>query len=1075
MDRSVARGREAGSGRGARPGAGRPRAWLPIILALGSALAPAGVSGQQPVPAAGTTPAADTVPADSTLTARQRALARLRAMRVDPVQPDTTPTDSAAADSAAADTGSAEIVVEGEPAPGVDEPRSTPDDPLRRPLRPGRDPMLAPDDTLIVFTDDTPSVDRVMVEDSLRALLQSLAGYQVTEYEGDAAIYSTETRQLELRGAPRVGRGPEGLEADSLLVYEGATGIVCGYGSPVLSGGNQDPVESDELCFNIERNIGMARGARTKFQQGATWYVRGAENRVYLLTGGEKNALYGEHAEFTSCDLEHPHYTFKARSLKMVEGDMMVARNITLEFEDVPVFWLPWMVQSMKRDRRSGLLMPEFGVNEIVRNNSGYNRSLSNLGFYWAINDYASAKGTFEWYSNNWTAVEGALTYRWLRQFLQGNLTAKQYWRQQQGLAGARSRELTINTSNSWQPDERTRLQLNANYATSAQFVEDNSFDPRELNRNITSSASINRSFDWGTMSLGADRREQLSTGQVEWKLPGLALNISPVTLWQPSEGLGLTWNGSGNVTNRTRHVPDTLGTRDTRTLDARYSQSLSFGKLGLSQNITWYDEAVQGPSTGPALPGLGGGFGAGLDGSGIDGVVDRVGSPGFLLDEDREERLGWFTSLSYQQVLWAGTVLSPSVSINGNQIRDDRTFGDFVAEPNRISAGATLNTSVYGFWPGFGNFSRIRHKIAPTLRWSYSPAPSFSALQEEIFGVRNLREQNRLTLSFNQTFEAKVREDATADTAAAVDTASTDGSAAGSTGLAAGERPSGEPRRLPRAEKVMLLALDTRTSFVYDFVAASEEGRGFLTEEIQNSIRSDLLRGFQLSMAHSLFAKEPATEGQLEPRRFDPYLTDVSASFSIDNNFWLFGFLGLTSSADGPAGPGADAGTMDPEAEGVANSDDPSVGAESDPERTSGPGSIIPNRGPQDEMRSGVGGWRAAFNYSFRRSRPTLTRPETGENQLLSGNVSFQPTELWSLRWSTAYSLTDSEFANHVLTLTRDLHRWQANFDFVKAQNGNFLFSFRVQLRDNPDLKLDYDQREGPAERGARLPRGTQ
>ncbi len=1067
MDRSVASGSETGSGRCARPGAGGSRAWLPVILGLGLALAPTAVFAQQPGLAGDTTVVGDTVPSDTTLTTRERALARLRAMRVDPVQPDTTVPDSAAEamdDEAmaaeSADTGAAEIVVQSDTAPGVAEPRSTPDDPLRRPL-PARDLLLEPDDSLGVFTDDTPSVDRVMVEDSLRTLLRSLAGYQVTEYAGEAAVYSTETRQLEIRGSPSVGRGGEGLAADSLLVYEGDSGIVCGYGSPVLSGGNQAPVESDELCFNIERNIGVAVGARTKFQQGATWYVRGADNRVYLLTGGEKNSLYGERAQFTSCDLEHPHYTFKARSLKMVEGDMMVARNITLEFEDVPVFWLPWMVQSMKRDRRSGLLMPEFGVNEIVRNNSGYNRSLSNLGFYWAINDYASAKGTFEWYSNNWTAVEGALTYRWLRQFLQGNLTAKQYWRQQEGLAGGGSRELTINTSNSWQPDERTRMQLNANYATSTQFVQDNSFNPRELNRKITSTASVNRSFDWGSMSLGADRSEQISTGQVDWKLPGLALNISPVTLWRPSEGLGLTWNGSGNVTNRTRNVPDTLGTRDTRTLDATYSQGLSFGKLGLSQSVTWHDEAVQGPSAAPDIPG----FSGGLDGIGI-GVVDRVGSAGFRLDEDRDQRLGWSTSLSYQQVLWSGTVVSPSVSINGNQIRDDRTLGDFVAEPNRISAGATLNTSVYGFWPGFGNFSRIRHKIAPTLRWSYSPAPTYSALQEDIFGVRNLREQNRLSLSFNQTFEAKVREEATPDTNAVADTAS-----AG----AGGEPSAGEPRRLPQAEKVLLLALDTRTSFVYDFVAASEEGRGFLTEDIQNSIRSDLLRGFQLSMGHSLFAKEPATEGQLQPRRFDPYLTDLSASFSIDNDFWLFDFLGLTSSSDGPAGPGADAATVDPEAEGVANSEDPEVGAESDPDQTSGPGSIIPNRGPQDEMRSGVGGWRAALNYSFRRSRPTATRTETGENQLLSGNVSFQPTELWSLRWSTAYSITDSEFANHVLTLTRDLHRWQANFDFVKAQNGNFLFSFRVQLRDNPDLKLDYDQREGPADRGARLPRRTQ
>ncbi len=38
------------------------------------------------------------------------------------------------------------------------------------------------------------------------------------------------------------------------------------------------------------------------------------------------------------------------------------------------------------------------------------------------------------------------------------------------------------------------------------------------------------------------------------------------------------------------------------------------------------------------------------------------------------------------------------------------------------------------------------------------------------------------------------------------------------------------------------------------------------------------------------------------------------------------------------------------------------------------------------------------------------------------------------------------------------------AIFDFVKAQNGNFSFQFRVHLRANPDLKIDYEQRDLPS-----------
>jgi hypothetical protein len=38
-------------------------------------------------------------------------------------------------------------------------------------------------------------------------------------------------------------------------------------------------------------------------------------------------------------------------------------------------------------------------------------------------------------------------------------------------------------------------------------------------------------------------------------------------------------------------------------------------------------------------------------------------------------------------------------------------------------------------------------------------------------------------------------------------------------------------------------------------------------------------------------------------------------------------------------------------------------------------------------------------------------------------------------------------------------MHRWRATFSFVKSPNGNFAFNFFISLRDQPDLKFQYDQ----------------
>jgi hypothetical protein len=1028
---------EGGARLPTRPGR-RPGLALGAVLLLG--LAPPGLAAQQdstragppgPAAAASDTITADTIPAD-TLSPRQRALRRLRALPETPIQPDTTDADSAAADSVAGGAPAADSVGEvavldttAAGAPGAEPPRQGPDSlavpvpvagvPLT-PVAPGRDSVEGSDE--------------MISEDSVLAQLQRMPGYQVTEYRGETAVFEAETNQLELTGASRIGRQSNALETDSLLVYDGEAGVVCGYGTPVLSG-EAEPVESDEICFDIDRELGVARGARTTFSQGATWYVRGADNEVYVLSEDERDTVYGSAAEFTSCELDHPHYTFRARSVKMREDDVMVARDVTLRFEDVPVFWLPWMVQSMKQDRRSGLLMPEFGLNDIVRNSTGYERRLSNLGFYWAMNDYMSTKATFEWYSGNWKALEGGLTYRWLRQFLSGNLAVKHYWREQEGLGS--SRELTLNTSNNWQPNERTRINLNANYASSTDFVTRNSFDPRELNRSITSAGSINRTFDWGSVSLGADRRQQLSTGQVNTTLPSLNLSLTPITLFSAGQGRELVWNGSGSVSRRLREVSDTiLSQRDQEARSAQASHNLSLGNFRLAQSANWTES--------------------------VDALKEVT--PDSVLPERVDARLGWSTSLSYQLPLWTGTTVNPNVSINGSQVRNAVTdsvlrqlAGDpaanvdrMVAEPTRISAGASLNTALYGFLPGFGPYSRIRHKISPTLSWAYSPAPETTPLQDSVFRLNpaTLRESNTLTLSFNQTFEAKKRESET-DTAA-VDTLAS---------------ATGEPRRLPQAEKVLLLGLNTSTSFIYDFVSAREEGRGFLTNTISNSIRSDLLDGLQLSVTHDLFRGDEgavAPDGALAPRTFDPYLTNLRTSFSIDSDFWLFRVLGLSATRVVEPEPG----TRDPEAEGVAGPEDTMVGAEADPDQGPG-GSIVPNRGLDDtgSRRTGVGTWNARLNYSLQRSRPTATGIQREANQLVRGDISFEPTELWRVSWSTSYSVTDGEFADHVLRLSRDLHRWTANFDFIKAQNGNFAMQFRVQLRDNPDLKVDYDQRD--------------
>ena len=90
--------------------------------------------------------------------------------------------------------------------------------------------------------------------------------------------------------------------------------------------------------------------------------------------------------------------------------------------------------------------------------------------------------------------------------------------------------------------------------------------------------------------------------------------------------------------------------------------------------------------------------------------------------------------------------------------------------------------------------------------------------------------------------------------------------------------------------------------------------------------------------------------------------------------------------------------------------------------------------------------------------------------SQMLTGTIRLKPTEQWDVSWRTAYDLERGAFNDHTIRLSRDIHRWQANFDFLQTATGNWQFRFEVSLVDNQDLKFDYQQRNLDAGRPTRF-----
>lgn len=857
--------------------------------------------------------------------------------------------------------------------------------PAQRPVSPARADTTAADTT----TADTTRIAFPEADSIMQALI-ARAGYVPTEYRAANAVrFDAARRSIELWNDAQLRRLGDRLDADS-IIYVDTAELVTAYAPVTLTNADGQVVTSDRvLVYHTGSRRSTLIGARTTWGE---WFVHGDAT----LEG--RDTLWVSHGSFTSCDLEDPHYHFAADRMKLILGKIVVAWPVRLYFGDVPVFWFPFFAQDIRRGRHSGILPIRFGVNDIVRQSRGHRRSIENVGYYWAINDYTDAQVNVDWLSGIYTNVSGYFRYNWRRQFLTGNLGYSHTFRRPSGEV------LSLTWNHQHQLSERSDVRAAVQYTSNADFVRATTRDPIEAVREFRSDVGFNRRFDWGTLTLGGQRVQSTSGDRVTWSAPNLSISLTPLTLFQ-GVGPGITWSGGASFRQQIV-MQDTLA--DTRQLSGSTNSGLTFGPLSLSSSASYTEDIVEAPDT------L---FRADTIVVGGDTIVTFPDT--LVLGPSAVTGLGnWSVSLGYRQRLMGSTSLTPSVALSGNVFRSRQTGLDLVAGPTRVSARANLSTDLYAFFPGFAGLRRIRHKVSPTVGWVYSPEVRLDD------GLRALRgfpaaeaaEQHRLTLGLTQTFEAKVRAKAAADTAAQ------------DTAAAAGRRAAE-----PEERKLTVLAIQTG-AIVYDFVRAREGEGGIVTDRLSNTLTSDLLRGLQVRMEHDLFAE--ASDGS---RDFDPFLSQLNLSFSIGG--------GRAVSTD-VVGGGLRAGT------GLF----PGFSEAAQPEPPDGAQTAAGAAPP-----TGGGPWNLSVNYSLLRTRPVPGATPPEDRRSANASLSFQPTPNWRASWSTTYDFEQERFLQHYVSLQRSLHDWVADFRFTRTVTGNFSLDFTVSLVPAPDIKFDYRQQSLP------------
>ncbi len=892
----------------------------------------------------------------------------------------------------------------------VGRPRQTVTDTTRRDtlrdttgLRPGQSLDSATASRLGLPTEPSRSF---APPDSVVNALMGRRGYSTTRYRADTATVFVREERVLLKGEALTERQGAMLEADT-ITYRRDSCILDAVGEPHLFDQGQVLVGRG-ISYDTCRRRGVVKDALTNFTEGSTvWFLRGN-----VAQDSSSSRIYAGSSEITSCDLPTPHYHFAAREVKWVSKNVLIARPVTLYVRDVPILWLPFIFQDMRPGRHSGVLVPQFGINDLIRPSGNYNRQVTNIGYYWAPNDYIDLTGRLDWFANRFLQYGVSGSYRWLDRFMSGSAAVTQQ-REVDGSTGLAARWDHRQTF-----DMATSLNLSFNYASNTTVLKDNALDPLLNTQQITSQLNFSKRYGWGTLALGGNRRQDLSTGNVQQLLP--AVTLSPVPL---AIGSNLTWSPGLSFTNNintdapagtllqvsTAGGLDTLElTSDSRVTAFNFDTPIRIGSFNWSNSLQVTDQTT----------------------TGRESVTFRVDDPSTPDPTDSvtvnqtftgsfQSSLDWDTGITLPVLFRGSWKVQPSVGIANAAagqpflLRNRNTNGDWVQQGKRFRFGASASPTLFGFYPGIGPISRIRHSFSPVISYNYEPgadvpeefARAIARPGQPVELRSDARQQ--LTVSLSQSFEGKEKS-STGDTTSA------------------------------NARKQRLLSIST-SGVTYDFEQAKEPGRsGWVTDAITNSFLSDLVPGFNLSLTHDLFEGAVGTDSA----RFDPFLQSVSASFSVSGNTFrsIASMFGLVRKDDG----------KERRDESVPST----YVAESG--RRARPGSFFSSS--QAPFRAGRA-FSASFNYSLSRTRPDPLVPQAPETQSLGLNTSFSPTAFWSLSWSTQYNITDGVFESHVVRLERDLHEWRAGFNFVKNANGNFAFYFSIYLTDLPDMKFDYDQ----------------
>lgn len=187
----------------------------------------------------------------------------------------------------------------------------------------------------------------------------------------DMLTYDRENEIYTAEGNVEITRGNALLKADRVLL-SGKTKTAEAEGNVYFYDG-EDKVEGDRIKINMDTQTGIIYNGMI-FYADKNFYITGEE----LEKLGDKS-YHIRRGSMTTCDGDYPAWRILAKEADLTVGGYAKVWGGSFRVKEVPIFYWPYGIFPVKRDRQSGFLIPNFGY-------SSDNGARFFFSYFWAIN-----------------------------------------------------------------------------------------------------------------------------------------------------------------------------------------------------------------------------------------------------------------------------------------------------------------------------------------------------------------------------------------------------------------------------------------------------------------------------------------------------------------------------------------------------------------------------------------------------------------------------------------------------------------------------------------------------------------